>query len=92
LVRSRLGDLGVAVFDMRMTGGETKSLVGSLSLGSPGKYVIKRLVQQIKQLAKKYATSRGDEPLLRRIEKAMAEEAATVQKRLQAGAGRRVGK
>ena len=65
-----------------MAGGETKSLVGLASLGSPGKWIVKRTVQQIKELAREYAVSLGDPELLRRIEKAMASEEATVAKRL----------
>jgi len=87
LVRNRLGDLAVAIFDVRMAGGETKSLVGSSAFGTPGKYVVKRIVQQIKQLVRDYAASLGDSTLLRRIEKAMASEEATVQKRRAAMAG-----
>jgi hypothetical protein len=70
-----------------MAGGETKSLVGSSAFGTPGKYVVKRIVQQIKQLVRDYAASLGDSTLLRRIEKAMASEEATVQKRRAAMAG-----
>jgi hypothetical protein len=81
LLRSRLGDLAVTIFDLRLGGGETKSLVDSPALGSPGKCVVKRIVQQIKKLAEEYAASLGDSTLLRRIERAMADEAATVQKR-----------
>ena len=44
LVRKRLGEIGLAVLDVRLGGGETKSLVGSPSLGGPGKWVIKRVV------------------------------------------------
>jgi hypothetical protein len=76
-----LGEIGVAVLDVRLSGGETKSLVGSPSLGSPGKWVVKRVVWSIKQLAREYAASLGDPELLRRIEKAMASEEETVAKR-----------
>jgi hypothetical protein len=48
LVRKRLGDIGIAVLDVRLGGGETKSLVGAASLGSPGKWVVKRVVWSIK--------------------------------------------
>ena len=48
LLQKRLGDLAVAVFDLRIEGGETKSLVGSPALGFPSPYVIKRTVQEIK--------------------------------------------
>ena len=55
LVRMRLGDLGLGVFDARMAGQETKSLVGREDLGRPGKFVIKRVVQEIKALAREHA-------------------------------------
>jgi len=81
LVRRRLGDLAVAVFDLRMDGGETKSLVGSATLGSPSKWAVKKVVQEIKTLARQYAASIGDFGLLRRIERAMEEESQTVARR-----------
>ena len=81
LVKKRLGELGVAVLDVRLGGDETKSLVGSPSLGSPGKWTVKRVVWQVKQLAREYAASLGDSEMLRRIEKAMASEEETVAKR-----------
>jgi hypothetical protein len=81
LVRRRLGNVGVAVLDVRLAGGETKSLVGSPELGSPGRDTIKRRVQDIKQLAREYAGSLGDPTLLRRIEKAMSSELETNRKR-----------
>ncbi len=81
LVRRRLGQLGVAVLDVRLHGGETKSLVGSSTLGGPGRWSIKRAVQQIKELAQDYAVSLGDSTLLRSIAKAMARERDTVAKR-----------
>ena len=81
LVRRRLGDLGVAVLDVRLAGGETKSLVDRPALGSPGKWVVKQAVQEIKALAREFAASLGDPELLRRIERAMAAESDTVQKR-----------
>jgi hypothetical protein len=81
LVKARLGDLGVAVLDVRLGGGEAKSLVGSPALGGPSNWSIKKTVQQIKMLGRKYAVSLGDFTLLRRIEKAMEDEEATVAKR-----------
>ncbi len=86
LVRRRLGDLAVAVLDVRLEGGETKSLVGCPSLGSPGRWVIKRLVAGIKQLAREFF--RGDPDLLRRVEKAMEAEGETVGRRRAAMAAR----
>jgi hypothetical protein len=88
LVRRRLGDLAVAVLDARLDGEETKSLIGDPSLGSPGKWTIKKVVAGIKQLARVYAASLGDPELSRRIERAMAGEEATVAKR-QAAMARR---
>ena len=79
LVRQRLGSVAVAVLDTRLAGEETKSLVGSASLGSPGKWIIKRTVCQIKALARDFFS--GDPEMLRKIEKAMAEEEETVEKR-----------
>jgi hypothetical protein len=79
LVRKRLGDLAVAVLDLRLEGGETKSLVGSPALGSPGRWVIKKVVVGIKALAQEFF--RGDPDLLRRVEKAMAAEGETIRRR-----------
>ena len=81
LVKRRLGGLGVAVLDVRLAGGETKSLVGSPALGSPGKFAIKRVVQPIKELAREYALRLGDPGFLRDIERAMGREEETVAKR-----------
>ena len=81
LVKSRLGDLGLAVLDVRLNAGETKSLVGSPALGGPSKWAIKKIVQEIKMLGRKFAVSLGDFGLLRRIDQAMDAEAGTVAKR-----------
>lgn len=82
LLRSRLGDLALAVFNLRMNGGETKSLIGSPAVGSPSGYVIKRVVGQIKALlAHEFAQHRGDPGFLRDIERAMERESQTLQKR-----------
>ena len=89
LLRARLGDLAVAVFDIRMSGEETQSIINSPALDNPSMYVVKRSVRAIKRLAREFAASLGDSTLLRRIEKAMGDEEATVQKRLATGASRR---
>ena len=90
LVRRRLGDLAVAVLDLRLEGGETKSLVGCPSLGSPGKWTIKKVVAGIKALAREFF--RGDPEMLRRVERAMASEGETIGRRRAAMAARqRVG-
>lgn len=70
----------------RRAGEETKSLVGCPSLGSPGKWMIKRAVWQVKQLARNFF--QGDPDLLRRVEKALAAEGETVAKRRAATAMR----
>jgi len=81
LVRKQLGGLGVAVLQVRLDGGEVKSLVDCPSLGSPGKWVIKRVVGEIKVLAREYAESLGNPAFLRDIERAMAAESETIEKR-----------
>ncbi len=86
LVRQRLGGLGLAVLDARLSGEETKSLVGCPSLGSPGRWTIKKVVAGIQALAREFF--RGDPDLLRRIEMAMKAEGETVGKRRAAMAAR----
>ena len=81
LVRQRLGGLGVAVLDARLSGEEMKGLAQSPLLGSPGKNRVKAVVGHIKELAREYAVMRGDPGFLRDIERAMGREAATVGKR-----------
>ena len=83
-VQEKAHDVAVkllAVLQVRLDGGETKSLVGCDALGSPGKWKIKQVVQEIKALAREYATAIGDSELLRRIEKAMEAEEETLAKR-----------
>jgi hypothetical protein len=82
LLRSRLGDLALAVFDLRMSGGETKSLVGSATVGNPSRFAIKQVVLKTKALAQEFAQQRGDPVFLRNIERAVARESETLQKRL----------
>ena len=66
-----------------------RALSVRLKSAGKGKDSIKRLVRRIKQLAQAFAASRGDQAFLRRIEKAMADEEATFEKRRAAMAGRR---
>jgi hypothetical protein len=89
LVRQEIGDLGLAVFDARMDGQETKSLVGREELGRPGRFTIKRIVQDIKALARRHALALGDPGFLRDVERAMDRESATVEKRKAATVARR---
>ena len=88
LVRTRLGDLGLAVLDARLQGQETKSLVGRADLGSPGRFQVKTIVQKVKGLAREYAQRRGDPAFLREIERAIEREETTVAKRRTAMAAR----
>jgi hypothetical protein len=82
LVWNRLGELGITVLDARLAGEETKSLVGREDLGSPGRFVIKRVVGEVKALARDFAERLGDAGFLRDVERAMGREEATVKKRL----------
>jgi hypothetical protein len=88
LVQKRLGEIGVAVLDVRLAGGETKSLVGSPSLGSPGRWGIKRIVQEVKALARENGERLGNPGFLRDIERAMGREEMTVAKSRTASAVR----
>lgn len=81
LVRQRLGELGLAVFQARMDGQETKSLVGREDLGRPGRFVIKRIVQEIKALAREHAQVLGDSAFMWSVERAFQREAETVGRR-----------
>jgi len=89
LVRSRLGELGIAVLDARLQGQETKSLVGREDLGSPGKFQVKTIVQKLKSLTRDYAQRLGDPSFLRSIERAVEREEATIEKRLSTTAAKR---
>jgi hypothetical protein len=88
-VRNRLGEIGIAILDARLAGQETKSLVGRVDLGRPGRYVVKRIVAEVKALAREYAQRLGDPAFLREIERAFQREGATIQKRLATGAAHR---
>ena len=83
IVLGRLGDLAAAVLDFRLSGEETKSLVGSPELDFPSAYAIKKAVQQIKRLAAQVAAERSDDELLRQVERALAAEKKTVTKRFE---------
>lgn len=82
LVRERLGELALAVLDARLSGQETQSLVGVEELGRPDKNRIKKVVQQIKSLARSYAETTGDPGFVRDVDRAMGRERATIDRRL----------
>lgn len=84
-VREELGDLALAVFDLRLAGEETKSLVGSEQYARPTSYQIKKLVRQIKKLVK--STFQDDPEMSRQIDRSMTREKETVRKRREALAG-----
>ena len=68
LVRERLGELGLAILDLRLSGnGDTKELVGAVEYGKPSSYRVKETVRDIKRLAADFARMTGDEELLVKI-------------------------
>jgi len=81
LLQAQLGDLAVAVFDARLEGRETKSIVGMPELNRPGRFVVKKVVQQVKNLAHEFAQTLGDPDFLRQVERLMDAEAETVARR-----------
>jgi hypothetical protein len=81
LLQTRLGDMAVKVFDARLEGRQTKDLVGLPELDSPGRWIVKKAVQEIKALAGEFARSLGDPDFLRRVERLMDAEAATIAQR-----------
>jgi len=92
LLQTRLGDLAVAIFNARLEGRQMKDLVGLPELDRPGRYVVKRTVQEIKTLAREYAQRLDDPDFLRRVEGLLDAEAATVARRTATTQRRRVGK
>jgi hypothetical protein len=84
LVRDRLGDLALAILDQRLSGEDTKNLVGKPALGTPSAFYIKKQVQAIKTLANAFAARHGDSDFSNLLVKAMNVEAATVVKRQRA--------
>jgi hypothetical protein len=82
LVWERLGELGLAILDLRLSGtGDTKKLVGAAVYGKPSSYRVKETVKDIKRLAADYARMTGDDELLAKVNSAMRAEKETVRKR-----------
>ncbi|MBD3671950.1 MAG: hypothetical protein HUJ26_00365 [Planctomycetaceae bacterium] len=71
------GQAALDVFDERLAGGETKSLIGQPGLETS--YKIKKVVQAIKRTAEEFGAS--DPEFLALVRRAMEEEAETVGKR-----------
>jgi len=81
LLQAQVGDLAVKIFDARLEGRQMKNLVGLPELGRPGRFVVKRAVQQIKALAREFAWSSGDPDFLRQLERLMDAESKTIARR-----------
>ena len=92
LLQTRFGDLAVAIFNARLEGRQTKDLVGLPELDRPSRYVVKRVVQEIKTAARDYAQRFDDPDFLRRVERLLDAEAATVARRTATTQRRRVGR
>jgi hypothetical protein len=75
LIGRQLGTLAVRVFDARLEGVEMKNLPGVSA------YAIKKTVQDIKSLARTYATALGDPSFTTQVERLMAAEERTFQRR-----------
>jgi len=81
-LRNRYGELPARVFQHRLTGGNTKDLIGDPNLGRPTRHAVKSAVKDLKTATRDYAARSGDPAFIGMIQKAMAREAATVGKRL----------
>jgi hypothetical protein len=93
LVAQRLGPLAAAILDWRLDGREIKDLIGNPQFGSPTTaYALKRETQEIKRLAHEFAKTHDDPGFLNAVERGMAGEARTVQKRQQTMAARQAGR
>ena len=88
LVRERLGDLALAILDERLSGEDTKNLVGKSEFGTPSAFLIKKQVQAIKQLADAFAARHGDSDFSNLLMKAMNAEMQTIAKRQRAMAAK----
>jgi len=82
-VWERLGELGLAILDLRLSSssGNTKELVGKPELRSPSSYRVKETVKAIKKLAQEFARVTNNDELLAKINSAMRAEQETVRKR-----------
>ena len=58
LVKERLGNLAVQILDQRLSGEETKKMVG---IGTASAFYVKKEVQAIKELAQRFAFRIGDQ-------------------------------
>ena len=81
MLQTRSGDLAVAVFNARMEGWQMKDLIGLPELSHPSRYVVKRVVQEIKAAARDFAQRSNDPDFLRHVERMMDAEKLTVARR-----------
>jgi len=76
-IQEELGWVALAVFDARMEGEDTKSLVGQSELDYATSYRVKKIVQQIKSLAREF----GDEEFRAMVDRAMDFEKGVMDRR-----------
>ena len=74
LVRQRLGELASQILDQRLSGKETKELVG---IGMGSAFYVKKAVGEIKELAGRFAARIGDNNFADMVSEAMAAESET---------------
>ena len=91
-LQTRHGDLAVAIFNARLEGRQMKDLVGLPELDRPGRYVVKRVVQEIKTAARDFAQAMDKPEFLWRVERLLNAESATVARRTATTQRRRVEK
>jgi hypothetical protein len=89
-LQTDLGDLAVKIFDARLDGREMADLVLP-NLDRPSRYRVKQVVQQVKLAAREYARQLHNPDFLRRVDRMMDAEAATVARRLSTTQQRRAG-
>jgi len=87
LVKKRLGNLAATILDQRLSGKETKELVG---IGTASAFYVKRAVAEIKELAQRFAAKIGDNNFADMVSAAMAAEAETIEKRKKSLAARQL--
>ena len=85
LVKKRLGNLAAEILDQRLAGGQTNKLVG---IGTTSAFYVKQNVQAIKELADRFAAKIGDNNFADMVSRAMAAEAAMIEKRKKSLAAR----
>lgn len=88
LVKERLGNLALAIFDQRLQGEDTKNLVGKEEFGTPSAFYVKKAVRAIKELADGFAARHGDSDFSNLLATAMKTQAEIIAKRQRAMAAK----